>query len=231
MQPLGIQCPHCHATAWGWVADNFASHATRRKRCSCPRMHNAKGGRLCSALARCRKHKHACTSALFGGRPFSCHYCTHWQLLCSGHRKYKWHCLVTSRAVFTTATGQTARTKTGWRRIRGPPLPPGGSLGYCTCAPEAISTKRRKKMAHQWPTRLSVRLCHKERNAKMTCGSDTNKEAAALQRDATCSPRQEGTPGVQCHRVHTRGDIKGNAEDPPPAHPSPMFKFDMPLES
>ena len=46
----------------------------------------------------------------------------------------------------------------------------GGSLGYCTCAQEVISTKHRKKMARQWPKRPQVPLCHKERNAKMTCG-------------------------------------------------------------
>ena len=30
-------------------------------------------------------------------------------------------------------------------------LPPGGFLGYCTCAQEAVSAKRRRKLARQWP--------------------------------------------------------------------------------
>ena len=88
-----------------------------------------------------------------------------------------------------------------------PPPPPGGSLGSCTCAQEAISTKSRgRKRRGSGPQDHRNRSGTKECNAKTTRGSDTPTLAAAPQRYAGGRPRQAGTPGsaVQRHRAPPR---------------------------
>ena len=71
-------------------------------------------------------------------------------------------------------------------------LPPAGSLGYCTCAQEAISTKAQEH--HGLGSGLQdqrYRCVTQECNGNMTRGYRTHKEAAAPQRHVTtfdCPP-------------------------------------------
>ena len=101
-----------------------------------------------------------------------------------------------------------------------PPPPPArrmpGLVHVRAIGTRAMATE--EAMARQWPTGPYVPFWYKECNTKTTRGEDTNGFAAALQRYATASPRQTGTPrsAGRYHKIHMCGDINGNAEPPPP---------------
>ena len=75
-----------------------------------------------------------------------------------------------------------------------PPPPPGGSLGYCRCAQEAISTMRRKKMGL---SKMScVTFCHKrvQHNADLWIGHPQGSSSSAAVGYCVSSPAGPSEP-------------------------------------